>query len=362
MLMRGMFSRSMLGLAPRAIIVRGDDMRTVVSVIGCIAGVVGALACQPTKAQPVSALRQVAAVSLAGVKGRIDHLAFDATRQRLFVAALGNDTVEVLDTTKVARLKSLTGFHEPQGIAFVGDLGAMAIANGDTGTLQLVDAQTLATRWSIDIGGDADNVRYDAAAKRIYVAAVGGLYAVDPAAGKKVGRIPIDGHPESFQLESKGSHIFANLPGSLSSEVLSTDRQTMTVNARWKTVACGGNYPMALDEASSRVFIGCRRPAKLAMVDTKAGSFVSAVDIVGDTDDLFYDDIRRRVYVIGGDGFVDVFSRDGDGLQRVGRVTTRGGARTGLWVASQSRLYVAVPERGGEPAEVRVFEPESQTR
>ncbi len=330
-------------------------MRTLV--IGCVAAL-AVVSCERTEAQTSSALRQVAAVRLPGVKGRIDHLAFDPSFQRLFVAALGNNTVEVLDIAKSVHLRSLTGFHEPQGIAFVSDLGAAAIANGDTGTLQLVDAQTFMTRWTIDIGGDADNVRYDSAATRVYVAAVGGLYAVDPAAGKKVGQIPIDGHPESFQLETAGTRVFANLPGLLKSRVIAADRKSMKLSTQWASQDCGGNYPMALDENSSRLFIGCRRPAKLAMVDTRSGAFLTSVDIVGDTDDLFYDQALRRLYVIGGDGFVDVIAREGDRLKRIGRVSTRGGARTGLWVASQSRLYVAVPERGGESAEIRVFEAE----
>lgn len=328
-------------------------MRTFV--IGCIAAVT-MIGCERTQAQSSPALRQIATIRLPAVTGRIDHLALDPSNQRLFVAALGNNTVEVLDTAKNAHHRSLAGFHEPQGAAFVNDLGAVAIANGDTGTLQLVDAQTFATRWTIEIGGDADNVRYDAAAKRLYVAAVGGLYVVDPAVAKKVGQVPIDGHPESFQLETAGTRMFANLPGLLKSQVIAADRKSMKVAAQWTTRDCGGNYPMALDEPTARLFIGCRRPARLAMVDTRSGAFVTSVDVVGDTDDLFYDDALRRLYVIGGDGSVDVIAREGDGLKRIGRVSTRGGARTGLWVASQRRLYVAVPERGGQPAEIRVFE------
>jgi DNA-binding beta-propeller fold protein YncE len=315
-----------------------------------------AIACQRMEAQSSAALRQVAVIPLPGVKGRIDHLAFDPSAQRLWVAALGNNTVEVLDTAKGSHYRSLRGFHEPQGVAVVSDLGAVAVANGETGTLQLVDAQSFATRSTINIGGDADNVRYDAMAKRLYVAAVGGLYVVDPAAGKRVGQVTIDGHPESFQLETAGPRMFANLPGLLRSQVVAADRKSMTGVDHWPTQECGGNYPMALDETASRLFLGCRRPARLAMVDTRSGAFVTSIAIVGDTDDLFYDEARRRVYVIGGDGFVDVIARDGDSVKLMGRVSTRGGARTGLWVASQSRLYVAVPERGRESAEIRVFE------
>src|SRR5436190_14805650 len=151
----------------------------------------------PSSAQP--ALKPIATIPMPNVAGRIDHLGFDAPRQRLFVAALGNDTVEVIDTAKSAHLRSLTGFHEPQGIAVVSDLNLIAVANGGTGTLQLVDAATLQVRSPIAIGGDADNVRYDAAARQIFVAYQGGIAVVDPLSGAVVRRIRIEGHPESFQ-------------------------------------------------------------------------------------------------------------------------------------------------------------------
>jgi hypothetical protein len=301
-------------------------------------------------------LRPVATIPLPKVSGRIDHLAFDPARQRLFVAALGNDTLEVLDTAKGAHLRSLSGFHEPQGLVVVPDLNGVAVANGATGTLQMIDAESLQTRWTVTVGGDADNVRYDAAAKRVYVAAEGGVFAIDPASGRTIQRIPIAGHPESFQLEAQGTRVFANLPGA--SQVIVGDRASMAVVARWPTHGCGRNYPMAMDEATSRVFIGCRSPALLSGLDVGSGREVARAETVGDTDDLFYDAARQRLYVIGGEGFVDVVQRQGDSLRRAAKVATREGARTGLWVPAQSRLYVAVPARSGQPAEVRVFEAE----
>ena len=306
------------------------------------------------QAQSSPALKQIATISLGSVAGRIDHLAYDPARRHLFVAALGNDTVEVIDTAKAELLRSLPGFHKPQGIAYVSDGNAIAVANGDTGTVELLDAETLQRRWTVKVADDADNVRYDARAKRIYVAGVGGLFAIDPASGNVVGRIAIDGHPESFQLETSGTRVYANLPGLLSSQIVGADRRTMASDAR-SAPGCGGNYPMALDEATARVFVGCRRPAQLAVIDVHSGKPITTAEIVGDTDDLFYDADRRRVYVIGGDGFVDVLDRQGDTLRRVDRVATRAGARTGLWVPALSRLFVAVPARGGDRAEIRVF-------
>ena len=310
------------------------------------------------RAQPAEPLRQIATIALPNVAGRIDHLAFDADRQRLFIAALGNDTVEVVDAAANVHLRSLPEFHEPQGIAVAPEFGALAVANGETGTLQLLDAQTFATRWTVAVGGDADNVRYDAAAKQLYAAATGGLYRVDPGAGKVVGRIPIDGHPESFQLETGGRRVFANLPGILSSQVVVGDRERGEAAARWSSIGCRSNYPMALDEATMRVLIGCRLPARLVMLDSRSGEVKTAVDVVGDTDDLFFDAARQRVYVVGGEGFVDVLRRRGDALERIARLPTRAGARTGLWVAATSRLYVAVPARDDQGAEARVFEAE----
>ena len=316
----------------------------------------GTLAITPTDGQQ-QPLRAVGTIPLPNVSGRIDHLAFDAARNRLFVAALGNNTLEAIDTAKPAHLSSLPGFHEPQGLAVIPDANGVAVANGETGTLQLVDLDSFQTRWTVPVGGDADNVRYDPTVKHVYVAAEGGLFAFEPASGRAVRRLPIAGHPESFQLEVRGKRVFANLPGS--SQVVVGDRESMSVLARWPTRGCGRNYPMALDERTSRVFIGCRSPALLRELDAANGNVVASVQAIGDTDDLFYDAARQRLYVIGGEGFVDVVQRDGDLLRRLAQVSTRDGARTGLWVADQNRLYVAVPSRGGQPAEVRIFEAQS---
>ena len=299
-------------------------------------------------------LRAAGTIALPNVAGRIDHLAYEPATQRLFIAALGNNSVEVVDARKAAHVRSLKGFHEPQGLAIVPDANGIAVANGDTGTLQLIDSASLTVRWTTEIGGDADNVRYDAGRKRIFVAAVGGLYAVDPSSGRVTNKIPIAGHPESFQLEQQGSRVFANLPGMLSSQVIASDRSTWTQQAKWSS--CGGNYPMALDESGHRLFVGCRRPASIADIDNQTGKIISTTAAVGDTDDLFYDADRKRIYVIGGEGAVDVFTREGDNIRRVAHVTTPAGARTGLWVSSIKKLFVAVPARGGAGAEIRVFD------
>ena len=95
----------------------------------------------------------------------------------------------------------------------------------------------------------------------------------------------------------------------------------------------------------------------MLVYDTESGRLVTSVDIVGDTDDLFYDAAHKRVYVIGGEGFITVLDQqDADHYTTAQKVPTAAGARTGLFVPELNRLFVAVPHRGSQRAEIRVFE------
>lgn len=306
-----------------------------------------------TMQEPLAFVR---AVELPHVEGRIDHLAFDAASQRLYVAALGNNSVEVLDAGAGTHLKSLPGFREPQGIAVIPDIRSVAVANGEGDGVQLIGAEDYRTGSTIRLGDDADNVRYDAAAKRVYVGfGSGALAAIDPAAAKVLAQAKLAGHPESFQLERGGSRAFVNVP--TAQHVAVVDRGSMKVTATWPVTSAGANYPMALDEANHRLFIGCRRPAKVLVFDMTTGKQSASFDTVGDTDDLFYDVARKRLYVTGGEGFIDVVQDQGaNGFARVAHIPTAAGARTSLFVADQGRLYLAVPHRGSQKAEIRVFE------
>ena len=130
----------------------------------------------------------------------------------------------------------------------------------------------------------------------------------------------------------------------------------MTVTSAWPVTTARANFPMSLDEAGHRLFVGCRRPAKDVVYDTASAKELTSFDIVGDTDDLFYDAARKRLYVSGGDGFIDVVQDQAATRFREARVSTAAGARTSLFVADQGRLYLAVPHRGDQRAEIRVFE------
>src|SRR5512143_2364827 len=121
------------------------------------------------QAQDATPLRLVQTIPLPNVEGRIDHMAIDLKGQRLFIAALGNNTVEVLDLGAGKRIRSIPGLHEPQGVGFIPEFNKMFVANGKGGACEVFDASSFKLAKTVKFSGDADNIRYDPKARRIYV-------------------------------------------------------------------------------------------------------------------------------------------------------------------------------------------------
>jgi DNA-binding beta-propeller fold protein YncE len=295
-------------------------------------------------------------VPIGKVSGRIDHLAIDLGRQRLFVAELGNDTVGVVDLRVMALLRRLDGFREPQGIGFVRSTDEVYVANAGDGSVRILAGEDLSPRGRIELGDDADNVRIDASASRVFVGyGKGALAVIDAPSYRKVADLPLKGHPESFQLDPTTGRAFANVPdaGHVAVMDIASGRQL----AAWQVPGLRANFPMATDNDGGQVFVAFRRPARLAVFASRDGTVVSNLDLCDDADDVFFDARRHRLYVSCGAGAVDVFERSAQGWAHSGRIPTVSGARTALFVPELDRLYVAVRASGREPAAVWVFRP-----
>ena len=297
-------------------------------------------------------------IPLPGVEGRIDHFAFDPSGERLFVCALGNNSVEVLDLRKGQRVHSITGLGAPQGVAYVPELERIFVANDKGGVCRIYDGKSFQQISELNVKDDADNVRYDEPTKRIYVGfGSGGIAIVNAADGKQLGSIKLSAHPEAFALEQHGNRIFANVPNSR--HVAVVDRDQGRLIATWKTDLAFANFPIALDEANHRLFVGCRLPPKLVVLNTESGEVATKIDISGDPDDLFYDSKHHRIYAICGAGKIDVIKQtDPNTYKTSARVDTANGARTGLFVPEQDALFVAVPHRDSQRAEIREYDVE----
>ncbi len=295
-------------------------------------------------------------IELGDVQGRIDHLAVDLKRQRLYVAELGNDTVGVVDLKEGKVIQTLRGLKEPQGIGYEPRTDTLYIANGKDGSVRLYQGADLSSLDSIELGDDADNVRIDEPAHRVWVGyGSGSLAAIDAQSREKVADIPLPAHPESFRLDPNGQEIFVNLPRAR--QIAVVDRSMGKQVATWKTDLLLGNFPLALDDAG-QVLSVFRIPARLAVFRKQDGQRIQVLDTCGDSDDLFFDSKRHHVYITCGEGAIDVFSHEGSGYRHLGRLATSPGARTALFVPELDRLYLAVRATSATPAAIWVVRPE----
>jgi DNA-binding beta-propeller fold protein YncE len=309
------------------------------------------LACPGIMAQE---LKLVTTVTLPGVKGRFDHFAVDTKAMRLFAAALGNNTLEVIDAEGMKRKGAIPGLRKPTGVAFLPKDNQIVVANGDDGTVKVFNGTDYKLIKNIRDLDDADNVRIDPVAHRIYVGyGDGALAIIDANKLEIVGAIKLKGHPESFQLEQNGPLIFVNVPDA--KHVAVVDRNKRAVAATWATDLFHANFAMALDEPGHRLIVGCRQPARAVVMDTRTDRVMEDFAISGDTDDLFWDAVRKKLYVSCGEGFLDVFADRDERFRRTEHVATRPGARTSFFDDASGHFYLAIPERGGAPAELRMF-------
>ena len=289
------------------------------------------------------------------VSGRIDHFAVDVPGQRLFVAALGNHSVEIIDLAAGRVARSLDGYRKPQGVAHSAALNRLFVADGDLGAVESLDASTLRRTARTDGLSDADNLRYDASDDHLYAGyGDGAIRIFDAKTGATLADIKLPAHPEAFALVPKSKQLVVNVPDAGVVNVIDVERQR--VAQTWRMEDVRANFALSIDEGAQRVFVAARRPSTILVYDLETGRRVASLPTCGDIDDLFFDRELSRLYAICGEGQIDVIRRqDADHYVAEARIATRSGARTGLYVPALHRLYVAVPQRTGANAEIRVY-------
>jgi DNA-binding beta-propeller fold protein YncE len=300
------------------------------------------------------------AIPLVDVKGRIDHFGFDAGHNRLFVSALGNNTEEVIGLGPQTVIHAISGVPSPQGVVFSPETNKLFVGS-DEGKLYIYDGTDFRLIASIDFGDDVDNLRYDKAEKRVYVGygdeKAGAIAIVDAVSNKRLDEeFKLGARPESFQLSGSGPNVYVNLPDL--KQIAVVNRSTHTVT-RWP-ISFQSNFPMALDEENHRLFVATRAPAQLAIYDTGTGRMVAALPTVQDSDDLYYDSARKRIYVPGGEGYIAVIGqKDADHYELLAKVQSALGARTAGYFGKGrkgfDRFYVAVPARADRGAELLIY-------
>lgn len=327
-------------------------MANLLFALGVAGLVIGTTLPGPVAADPSTPLLALQAkVALPYTGGRIDHMDIDLARKRLFVAELGNGSVDVVDLKSRKVIKRISGLDEPQGVVFAPKADVLAVGCGGDGTFRLYDGKTYASRGIVKLGDDADDARLDPATGDIVIAyGDGGLAIIDPTTATVVKTIPLPAHPEGFQIA--GDRAFVNVPDAGQIDVVSLD--TGKRIATWPLRGLSANFPMALGEGDL-IAVGFRSPDVFALFNRTNGHMAGKIADCRVADDIDFDAKLHRYYVSCGSGEIDVFAFSGGVIHSVGRVPTTWGARTSLFVPQLDRLFLAV--RGGSNASIRVYQP-----
>jgi hypothetical protein len=302
-------------------------------------------------------------IPLAGYAGSFDHFAFDATRNRVLLAAEDHATVEVFDLRTGAHLHTLRGFDKPHSILV--RPGATTILVTDSGAFksQLLGASTYQKIHNLHLALGANCLLYDERKNRVYITAGGDrvhlpgstLLAVNPNTGAVLRSVSLPSvHLQPMALDQATNRLFVNMADKNRVAVLDSD--SLRIVTEWKIDVAMGNSPIAFDGDHHRLLVVCANPGMLVVLNSDTGKITNAISVPADADDMDYDIASHRLFIPGGDGLLGVYDvNDPDHVKQVGRIATRKGARTGLLIPSQHRYVLAAPAAGQDTAQVMVY-------
>jgi DNA-binding beta-propeller fold protein YncE len=310
-------------------------------------------------------LKLIKVLPLPGYTGDFDHIAADRDRGRLLVAAEDHATVEVYDLNNLTHEKTLTGFGAPH--AFLVRPGAKTIIVTDSGKQMSTvrNADTYAVEKKIVLTEGADSAKYDKASNTFYIVTGGKdvnmttakLEAINPDSGAKIGEITFpDNHVEAFAIDPTSNKLYINL--TQTNKLAVVDRKAMTVLATWPVPVAKQNAMVALDTQQHRLYVVCRDPGKVVVLDSNDGHLISSETAPLRADDVMYDEATHRLYVPGGEGWLGIYdTSDPNHLKLAQKVETAPGAKTGLLLPDAHRLFLAAsPGESKALAKILVYE------
>jgi DNA-binding beta-propeller fold protein YncE len=313
-----------------------------------------ALLALPGLAQP---LRLEKSIPFTAPEGRLGQLAFDPKEQRLFICVTAAGAVEVIDTRNARRIRSIGGFKSPVSVAFDPTLNRLFVSSREDGSVSVVDAKSYSVLQRAVWPGNPDTVRFEPTSKQVLVA-YGTAVGIMDVNGRQLGNIRLDSAAESLYASRSGPQVWINVPATRA--VAFADRNSRAVRQTWPVGVAGSggpNYGMAADEKNRRLFVTCRRPSTLVTLNLDTGFRLDTRATVNNADEVHYDPPTARLYIPGPDGEIDVVRQvTPDKYEPVARVPSAPGARTAALAADLGRFFLAVPRRGSQSAEVRVYQ------
>jgi DNA-binding beta-propeller fold protein YncE len=320
------------------------------------------------RAQDKEVLHLVQTIAMPNVKGRIDHMDVDVDGKRLFVAAVENGSIEVVDLATGKWIRSIPGFKTPTEMVYVRELNKLFVASRDDGMVRVFRGDSLDLVDSIKLELGVNRIIYDPGSKYLYVGYgaklagfdYGRVGIIDARSDKLLRDIVVDSHPSQILLDRAANHILVAVWEL--GQINMFDAKDHQLLLSWTTGGQSGD--MALDQTHHRLFVATRTPPQMMIVfDSDSGQEVARLPAEGRMNGVYYDGWHKRIYVTCGRdlpaGFVFVYQqKDADHYESIGKLSTGPGAGTSFWVPQLNRFYVAVPAAEKQDAAVLIFEPQ----
>jgi hypothetical protein len=304
----------------------------------------------------------------------------DLEQKRLFVAAVTNDTLEVVDLTGGKVINSLAGFKDAQDALFLGgDLNKLYVTSLD-GHVRVFQGDTFRLVQDFKVEAGPNRLFYDPATNLIYfgyggqMAGNNGFERVgilqpkrgagnDQLVGAMVVPTPRPGHLAEIVMDDNGILLVCD---SLTNLIFQFDIQKRELIKSWPAKGDGA-ADMALDRIRHRLFVGTRIPPEMTVYDSLSGKEIQSLPAPETMDGVYYDANLKRVYVTGGrwygtpeasPGWIYVYQQNDPGhYDVISRIKTRPGSGTSLLVPELKSFYVASQAIGDQEAAILVFEP-----
>ncbi|MGA3031741.1 MAG: hypothetical protein ABSD70_00560 [Terracidiphilus sp.] len=279
-----------------------------------------------------------------GGEGGWDYVTMDATHHRLFVTR--STHTQAIDEATGAVLSDIPGQVRSHGVALVPAIGRGFIADGGgTGAIIVFDLKTYAVLGKIPAVPDSDGIIYDEKQNRVVVVSGDGdelltfSPEIDPANGKLDPPIPLGGAPEFLAADDSGK-VYVNLEDK--NLVAVVDLNLRKVIARWPVTPGGRPVGMAIDPVAHLLFVGCRNPQILVIMNADNGAIEASLPIGAGVDATGLD--SGKAFASAGDGTLTIAAqKDGEWVVEE-TVTTPKGARTMGVDTSTHRIYLPTAE------------------
>jgi hypothetical protein len=309
---------------------------------------------------PAGSLELTKTIPLPQLRDGFNHLAADAKRGRFYVTAPGERKLAVVDL-KAGRVLRVLNEVPASAAKYLSDLDVVCLSGG--GGVTFLNGESLTALGRVELHTAVDELQYDAKEHRLLAgvmdAAKPGIAVIDAATRQLNDTISLPAKPQGVVLEENGPHLYANTPAA--QQVTVVDRKKRAIVAQWKLKDAKSNYPIALDGTNHRLFVGCRRPPCLLVLDTASGNSIAKIETGGDADDMSFDATEKRIYLACGDGVISAISQtDADHYRKLPDVPTVEDARNSLFVPELKTFFLAVPPHDGKPAELRAYQAQSE--